>query len=128
MSPGGGSGWRTVRMDTMRTIIDGAGRRLDVVEAGRRRRFSHAFKLAVVEESSEAGAVVTKIARRHGVRPSQIHDWRKLAGVSRAAQIRPVRSKSSSPSSQQPSSARTSGFRPSTSKTMPPTSRAGSWR
>ncbi|WP_346659619.1 transposase [Bradyrhizobium sp. 146] len=33
----------------------------------------------IVAESLEPGAVVTDIARRHGCRPQQVHDWRRRA-------------------------------------------------
>jgi transposase len=59
-------------METLQTIAAGYGGRLDVVDLGRRRRFSDDFKLAVVAESYAAGAVITQLARRYGVHPSQI--------------------------------------------------------
>ena len=66
-------------METLQTIAAGYGGRLDVVDLGRRRRFSDDFKLAVVEESYAAGAVITQLARRYGVHPSQIYVWRAQA-------------------------------------------------
>jgi transposase len=66
-------------METLQTIAAGYGRRLDVVDLGGRRRFSDDFKLAVVAESYAAGAVITQIARRYGVDPSQIYVWRVQA-------------------------------------------------
>ena len=33
----------------------------------------------VVADSIVPGAVVTQVARRHGCRPQQVHDWRALA-------------------------------------------------
>ena len=66
-------------METLQTIAAGYRGRLDVVDLGRRRRFSDDFKLAVVEESYAAGAVITQLARRYGVHPSQIYVWRAQA-------------------------------------------------
>ena len=66
-------------METLQTIAAGYGGRLDVVDLGRRRRFSDNFKLAVVAESYAAGAVITQLARRYGVHPSQIYVWRAQA-------------------------------------------------
>jgi transposase-like protein len=40
---------------------------------------AHALKAQIVAESLQAGAVVTDIARRHGCRPQQVHDWRHRA-------------------------------------------------
>lgn len=37
------------------------------------------LKARIVEESLELSAVVTDIARRHGCRPQQVHDWRRRA-------------------------------------------------
>ena len=45
-------------------IAAGYGGRLDVVDLGRRRRFSDDFKLAVVAESYATGAVITVSIRR----------------------------------------------------------------
>nr|WP_234016451.1 IS3 family transposase [Magnetospirillum gryphiswaldense] len=45
----------------------------------RRRRWSAAEKLAMVAETSEPGMSVSLVARRHGVAPSQLFAWRRLA-------------------------------------------------
>lgn len=45
----------------------------------RRRRWTTAEKLAMVQETYEAGATVSLVARRHGVAPNQLFGWRKLA-------------------------------------------------
>ena len=76
-------------METLQTVASGYGRRLDVVETGRRRRFSDDFKRSVVAESYAAGAVMTQLARRYGVHPSQIYVWRAQArggGVGRISE------------------------------------------
>lgn len=45
----------------------------------RRRRFSLEQKLAVVGEASAPGAVISEVARRHGLLPAQVFKWRRLA-------------------------------------------------
>ncbi|MBD9506776.1 IS3 family transposase [Ensifer sp. ENS10] len=45
----------------------------------RRRRWSTAEKLAIIQETYEAGATVSIVARRHGIQPNQLFAWRKLA-------------------------------------------------
>jgi transposase len=45
----------------------------------RRRRWSAAEKMRMVEESLEPGASVSLVARRHGVNPNQLFTWRRLA-------------------------------------------------
>ncbi|WP_155258808.1 transposase [Bradyrhizobium elkanii] len=51
---------------------DVTARRLEVVtETGRRRSFSKDDKARIVEETLVPGAVVSEIARRHGLTPQQ---------------------------------------------------------
>jgi len=45
----------------------------------RRRRWSTAAKLAIIQETYEADATVSIVARRHGIQPNQLFAWRKLA-------------------------------------------------
>jgi transposase len=45
----------------------------------RRRRWSTAEKVSIVQETYEADATVTIVARRHGIQPNQLFTWRKLA-------------------------------------------------
>lgn len=53
--------------------------RLEIVDIGRRRRFSKEMKLQIVAESySEPGQCATT-ARRHGISRSQLYEWRRLA-------------------------------------------------
>lgn len=53
-------------------------RRLEVITGtGRRRRFSDDDKARVVEETLVAGAVVSEVARRHGLTPQQLFTWRR---------------------------------------------------
>lgn len=53
--------------------------RMEIVDSGRRRRFSNAAKLAIVAESYSAPRQVTATARRHGITRFQLNDWRKAA-------------------------------------------------
>ncbi|MGE3989499.1 IS66-like element accessory protein TnpA [Pseudorhodoplanes sp.] len=55
-------------------------RRLEVITGtGRRRQFSEDFKAAIVEETLAADAVVSEVARRHGLTPQQVFTWRRQA-------------------------------------------------
>jgi transposase len=57
-----------------------AVRRLEVITGtGRRRQFTEDFKARVVEETLAAGAVVSDIARQHGLSPQQVFTWRRQA-------------------------------------------------
>jgi transposase len=51
--------------------------RLDVVETGRRRRWSEEEKLKIVLESLQAPRQVSATARRHGISRSQLLQWRR---------------------------------------------------
>ena len=51
--------------------------RLDVVESGRRRRWSEAEKLRIVAESASGPQLVSATARRHGLSRSQLFAWRR---------------------------------------------------
>jgi transposase-like protein len=70
-------------------------RRLEVVTGtGRRRRFSEDDKARVVEETLSPGAVVSHVARRHGLTPQQLFTWRReareRAAESKAGYFAPV--------------------------------------
>ncbi len=45
----------------------------------RRRRWSTAEKLAIIQETYGPDATVSIVARRHGIQPNQLFTWRKLA-------------------------------------------------
>ena len=55
----------------------GGFRRLEVVDTGRRRRWTVAAKVRIVEQSLAAGSSVSSVARRHGLAPSQLFCWRR---------------------------------------------------
>ena len=55
-------------------------RRLEVITGtGRRRRFSADDKARIIEETLVPGAVVSDVARRHGLSPQQLFTWRRQA-------------------------------------------------
>jgi len=54
----------------------GAVRRLEVITgAGGRRRWSNAEKARILEQAGAPGAVVSQIARRHGMAPPHLFTW-----------------------------------------------------
>ncbi|MGM4954269.1 IS66-like element accessory protein TnpA [Bradyrhizobium barranii] len=48
-----------------------------ITESGRRRQFSADDKARFVEETLAPGAVVSEVARRHGLSPQQLFTWRR---------------------------------------------------
>jgi transposase len=55
-------------------------RRVEVITGvGRRRRFSDDDKARIIEATLVPGAVVSEIARRHGLTPQQVFTWRRHA-------------------------------------------------
>jgi transposase len=61
--------------------------RLEVVDTGRRRRWSDAAKLRIVEESLSAPRLVSATARRHGISNQLLFAWRKAYRVGRLGEI-----------------------------------------
>ena len=57
--------------------------RLEVVNTGRRRRWSEDEKLRIVEESFQGHRQVSATARRHDISPSLLFSWRKAFGEGR---------------------------------------------
>lgn len=51
--------------------------RLEVVETGRRRRWSEDEKLRIVAESLRGPRLVSATARRYGISPSLLYTWRR---------------------------------------------------
>jgi transposase len=63
-------------------VSKGAGpaRRLEIFTgSGRRRAWTAEQKAAIVAESVEDGALVSHVARRHGLTPQQLFAWRRQA-------------------------------------------------
>ena len=83
-------GQEIVRMD-MHTHTHEVSR-LEVVETGRRRRWTDEAKLRIIAESERGPRLVSTTARRHGISPSQLFGWRREFGVggSRAATPEPT--------------------------------------
>ena len=55
-------------------------RRVEIINGiGGRRRWSVDDKAGIVEETLVPGAVVSEIARRHGLTPQQLFGWRRAA-------------------------------------------------
>ena len=70
------------------TLKPEAVRRLEVITGtGRRRRFSKDDKASIIEETLAPGAVVSEVARRHGLTPQQLFGWRRQARLPAAASI-----------------------------------------
>ena len=63
------------------------GRRLEIVETGRRRRWSEDEKLKIVMESLQSPGQMTVTARRYGISRSQLYLWRRAF---RATQAEPA--------------------------------------
>lgn len=49
-----------------------------ITDSGRRRRWSAAEKLRIVEETLEEGASISVVARQNGVAPNLLYRWRRL--------------------------------------------------
>ncbi len=49
-----------------------------MTDGGRRRRWSAADKLRIVEETMFEGESISAVARRNGVAPNLLYRWRKL--------------------------------------------------
>src|SRR5471030_2032885 len=58
-----------------------SARRVEVITGGggSRRRWSHDEKARAIEASLAPGAVVSEVARAHGVTPQQLFGWRREA-------------------------------------------------
>ncbi|WP_018083246.1 transposase, partial [Asticcacaulis benevestitus] len=53
--------------------------KIEILGQERRRRWTTAEKLSMVQETYEPEVTVSLVARRHGVQPNQLFAWRKLA-------------------------------------------------
>jgi transposase len=65
-------------------------RRLEIVETGRRRRFSLEKKLEIVGESLAGRRAASSTARRHGISNTLLFSWRKALREGRLGGARPV--------------------------------------
>ena len=67
-----------------------AARRIEVITgASGRRRWSEEEKARAIEESLAPDAVVSQVARRHGVTPQQLFTWRREARLKAAESSQP---------------------------------------
>jgi transposase len=63
--------------DTKEVSATARPQRIEVITGvERRRKWSAQEKVAIVAESLAAGAVVSEVARRHGLSPQQVFAWR----------------------------------------------------
>ena len=62
-------------MDGISSDVFPGVRRPDVVETGRRRRWTDEARQRIVEEAFQRGIPVLTVARHHNVDPSRIYDW-----------------------------------------------------
>ncbi len=63
--------------DTKEVSATARPRRIEVITGvERRRKWSAQEKMAIVTESLTEGAVVSEVARRHGLSPQQLFGWR----------------------------------------------------
>jgi transposase len=53
--------------------------RLEVVQTGRRRRWTPEQKAAIIQESLSGRESVSAVARRHDIAPGQLFGWRRNA-------------------------------------------------
>ena len=64
--------------------------KIEVLGTERRRRWSPQDKLQIVEETMQPGVTVTEVARRHGLAPSVVFTWRRLAREGRMGDVGPA--------------------------------------
>ena len=63
--------------------------RLEIVETGRRRRWSEDEKLKIVFESFQPAGQMTATARRYGISRSQLYLWRRAFRATQAETMEP---------------------------------------
>jgi transposase len=66
--------------DVLKGASAGLAQRLEIFTGvGRRRSWTAEQKAAIVAESFEDGALVSHVARRHGLTPQRLFNWRRQA-------------------------------------------------
>ncbi|GAA0314786.1 hypothetical protein GCM10009087_26520 [Sphingomonas oligophenolica] len=68
-----------------------------LVRIERRRRWSDEEKLAILKETTEPGAIISSVARRHGIGTGQLYTWRRHLLHGAMAGFVPVELATSSP-------------------------------
>ena len=68
-------------MDSYRPDVS----RMDIIELGRRREFTDAVRLRIVEESYSAPRLASATARKYGLSRSQLNTWRRAYREGRLA-------------------------------------------
>ena len=68
-----------------------------VVRIERRRRWSNEQKLAILKETTEPGAIMSLVARRHGIGTGRLYTWRRHLLHGAMAGFVPVELTTSSP-------------------------------
>ena len=63
--------------------------RLEIVETGRRRRWSEDEKLKIVFESLRSPDQITATARRYGISRWQLHEWRRAFRAAQTEAVKP---------------------------------------
>jgi transposase len=63
--------------------------RLEIVETGRRRRWSEDEKLKIVFESLQSAGQMNATARRYGISRSQLYLWRRAFRATQAETVEP---------------------------------------
>jgi Transposase IS66 family/Transposase len=61
--------------------------KIEVLGTERQRRWSLQDKLQIVEETLQPGVTVTEVARRHGLAPSVVFTWRRLARKAKTGRL-----------------------------------------
>jgi transposase len=82
--------------------------RLEVVELGRRRRWSDEEKVRIVEESYAGSRLISATARRHGISRTLLKTWRRAyedgaLGICRVPSFAPVTVHADVPAPRSPS-------------------------